>query len=115
MKRLLTALFAISLLTATVSLPLACVGPTAEKRTYNTIYTLQQTAITAYDAYIGGVIDGKIPTNGVPRVSKAFNVFQATSVLALDAAQWNTNATAPANLSALSLDLLNIIAEVSKK
>jgi len=114
MKRLLTALFCVSLLTATVSLPVAC-SSTQQQRTYKTIYTVQQTTTAAVDAYFYQVATGNIPTNGVPAVAKAYNTFQGGTLVALDIAQWDTNAVAPSSLQTLSLDLLNLIAQFSKK
>lgn len=79
---------------------------------FNSLYTVEHTTVAAYDGYISGVIGGTVSTNGVPRVSKAFNTFQASFIVALDAAQFNTNALAPANLVTESQDVLSLITTV---
>lgn len=117
MKKLLSVILGLSLLTVTVSIPLTfsgC-GTTAQTRSFNTIYTLQKTTLAAYDSYLGEVIKGTVPTNGVPAVSDAFNTFQLSTLVALDVVAWNTNAPATAHLETLSLDLLNLITKFSTK
>lgn len=91
-----------------------CKG-TPHKQAVNTLFTLQATTVAAYDGYIGEVIAGRVKTNGLPTVSRKFNQFQASTLVALDAVEWNTNALAPNSLLLLSGDLLNLIATFSKK
>lgn len=88
---------------------------TQQERTYKTIYSVQATTVAAYDAYVSQVIAGKVATNGLPSVSRAFNKFQASTLVALDLAQHDTNAPAPINITTLSADLLNLISQFSKK
>jgi hypothetical protein len=87
---------------------------TQQQTTYNTLYTVEHATVTAYDGYVGLVVGGTLPTNGVPRVSKAFNTFQASFLVALDAAQYNTNALAPSSLVVESQDVINLIANIKK-
>jgi hypothetical protein len=81
---------------------------------FNSLYTVDHTTVAAYDAYLDQVIAGHAPTNGVPRVSRAFNRFQIGFTIALDAAQYNTNAIAPTNLIIESKDVINLITAVSR-
>lgn len=82
---------------------------------FNTLYSVEHTTVAAYDGYISGVIGGTVSTNGVPRVSKAFNTFQASFIVALDAAQFNTNSLAPNSLIVESQDVINLISAVGIK
>jgi len=77
--------------------------------TKNTLASLELTATAAVDSYDALVIQGAIPTNDVPRVAHAYDVFQASFLLALDAARYNTNAIAPPNLAVEATDLVNLI------
>jgi hypothetical protein len=79
---------------------------------YNTLYTVEHTTSTAVDAYYHLVIVGTVTTNGVPKVSAAFNHFQASFLIALDAAQFNTNAIAPDSLNTESGDIINLITTI---
>lgn len=116
MKKLFTALFCLSLLTATISLPLVVggCGTTKQQAAYKTIYSVQAATVAAYNAYLDAVVSGKAPTNNVPGVSKKFNQFQSATIVALDAAQWNTNSPASEQLSTLSADLISLIQSFSK-
>jgi hypothetical protein len=78
---------------------------------YKTLYTVEKSTVAAYDGYTDSVIQGLTSTNGVPRVAKAFNTFQASYLIALDAVQFNTNAIAPPNLVTESGDVLNLIGQ----
>ena len=110
LKLVYTSLLALSLLlgTFTVALMPAC-SSTQQTVTYKTLYSLENLTLTAYDAYMDHVIAGKTRTNDVPKISKAFNTFQASMATAVDAAQFNTNALAPTSLMILSEDLINLI------
>lgn len=80
---------------------------------FNTLYSLQKVTTGAYDGYIGQVIQGTVPTNDVPVISKSYNTFQAAMLVALDGVQYNTNALASENLINLSQDLMNLIRQAS--
>lgn len=85
-----------------------------QKVAFNSLATLEQTTTAAVDAYDSLVIQGKVATNGVPQVSKAYNDFQVSFVLALDAVRFNTNAVSPPSLVVESQDLVNLISTLSK-
>lgn len=85
-----------------------------QRAAYNTLATVQTVTVGAYDGYVSEIIAGRIKTNDLPRVSRQFNVFQAAFLVALDAVEYNTNALAPANLTTLSTDLLNLINTATK-
>jgi len=82
---------------------------------YTTLYGLEQGVSAAYSSYLNLVIKGSLPTNDVPKVSKAFNTFQASSLVALDAVQFDTNAIAPPNLITEGQDVIHLISTVTKK
>ena len=71
---------------------------TAQRTAFNTIATVEQTATLGVDDYFTLVIQNKVPTNGVPAVSKAFNDLQAAGKLAASASEAGTNALAPGSL-----------------
>ena len=100
----------LSVLLIAFSLPFVPGCTTSSQTTaYQTLYGLESGATAAYSAYTGLVIKGSVATNDVPKVSKAFNDFQAAVLPALDAVQYSTNALAPANLIQESSDLINLI------
>lgn len=76
MKFSFAASLAIVLLTISI-----LVGCTTTQQTteYKTVAAAEASVSGAYSAYLDLVVTGKITTNSVPRVSKAFNAFQATA------------------------------------
>ena len=98
-------LFAIAI---SLALHLGCT--TSQQRvTFNTLYSIEQGTTSALDGYDSLVIQGKISTNDVPKVSAAYNKFQTAFLVALDAARYNTNAIAPPSLVVESEDVVNLI------
>jgi hypothetical protein len=87
----------------------------SQRTTYNTIFTVEQTASTAVDTYYSLVIKGTITTNNVPVVSKAFNDLQAAATLAATADQAGTNALAPASLILEASQLGSLITTLETK
>jgi len=81
---------------------------------YNTLYSVEKATTAAYDGYVDLVIKGKTTTLYVPTVSKAYDHFQASFLIALDAVQFNTNSLSPASLTVESQDLINLIHTVTK-
>lgn len=75
-----------------------CVTNTQTKA-INTIGSLETAVDNGYKFYVTLVVQGKIGTNDVPRVSKAFNDFQAAAIVATVTVQNNTNAIAPDSLT----------------
>jgi hypothetical protein len=86
-------------------------GCTTSQQTiaYNTLYSVEHGVVSAYDGYLDTVVAGTTSTNGLHRVSVAYNTFQASFKIALDAAQFNTNALAPLNLQVEAADVINLI------
>lgn len=115
-KSLLCVALCLPVAISTVSL-VGCGGCTTSQQTtaFNTLYTVEHTTVAAYDGYLTSVIKGTTATNDLPKVSKAFNTFQKSFLVALDAAQFNTNALAPASLVTESQDLLNLLTTVKGK
>lgn len=85
-----------------------------QKVAYNTIYSVEKGVTASYDGYLDTVITGATPTNSVPTVSKAYNHFQGSVALALDAVQFNTNALAPTSLIQESTDVISLIGTFKK-
>lgn len=112
MKKILTILFFASALAATPLLLTTGCNTSQQTLAYKSIYTVQKVTVGAYDGYLDQVINGTARTNEVPRVSKAFNHFQASFLVALDAVQFNTNALAPASLVLESQDIINLITQI---
>lgn len=114
MKKL-RSLASILMLACIVALPatLVTVVPgcttSAQRVSYNTIYSVEKTATAAYDGYIDQVIKGTLPTNDVPKISAAYNAVQRSVLVALDGVQYNTNALAPESLQIEAKDLTNLI------
>jgi hypothetical protein len=101
-------------LAAIVLLMVACTT-TQQTTSYKTLFSLEHSTVAAYDSYAALVIRGTLPTNDVAKVSKAFNVFQASALPALDAVQYNTNALAPDALIIEAQDLINLITTIKAK
>lgn len=79
---------------------------------YNTLYSTEQAVTASYSSYIALVIQGKVTTNNVPKVSQTFNQLQAAILLAKDAVQYNTNALAPTNITVEATDLITLITQI---
>lgn len=77
-----------------------------------TLATVEITTKTAYDGYLTLVVTGKVRTNEVPVISKAFNDFQAAMVLSVVSVQNNTNALAPDSLIQEGQAVINLISTV---
>lgn len=100
--------FALAICLTSVLLTPGCT--TSQQQTaYNTLYAVEATTTAAVDSYDYMVIHGELSTNDLPRVSKSFDTFQISFLAALDAAQFNTNALAPASLVIESKDLINLV------
>jgi len=80
-----------------------------QRTSFNTIYSLESGVTKAYNGYVDLVIKGSVSTNSLPKIKKAFNDFQASELVALDAVQFNTNALAPAALVTEGQDVINLI------
>lgn len=54
----------------------ATCNPNQQRVSFNSVYSAETAVNSAYSAYLDLVIAGKVPTNDVPKVSTAFNLFQ---------------------------------------
>lgn len=107
-----TVLLALALLAVPLTLPLytaGCKSPNAETAAYKTLWSLEASTKAAVDSYFLLVIRGNVSTNDVPKVSKAFDNFQKSMLLAIQLAAGNTNATAPVALQLQSAELVNLV------
>ena len=113
MKKLITILVASLLITTVPVITTGCKAP-VQKIAYNTMYSLQQSVVGSYDAYIALVVAGKLPSTNLADVSKKFNKFQTSYLRALDVVQYDMQAFAPAELVAEAGDVVNTINTVNK-
>ena len=113
-KHVILAIALIIAIALPASIVLTSCTTTQQGIAYNTLYSVEHTTVAAYDGYIQAVIRGQLATNGVPVVSKSFNRFQASFLVALDLVQNNTNAIAPSSLVMESQDVINAIATFKK-
>jgi len=107
MKKILT-------LMAVAAIVVSC-STTVQRQTLNTIGGIETSATAAVDAYYTLVVKGKLSTNDVPKVSRAYDSLQASIRLSLTVVQQNTNALAPAALLTESMDLLNLVNQIEGK
>lgn len=100
-----------------LALAMAIVGCTAtgQRRALNTIGGIETSSTALVDGYFTLVIKGKLPTNDVPVVSRAYNSLQSSIKMSLTIVQNNTNALAPASLITESMDLANLVNQVKGK
>lgn len=117
MKKL-RLLFASIALACAIAVPVAittgCKSPTTQKLAVQTLFTVHKTADAALDGYLDLVIKGLVATNGVPRVSKAYNDFQSAYNAAVVVVAMNTNATAPQAVLDAAVNLSTTITTVKK-
>lgn len=93
----------------------SCPKTTPATKAFNSIYSVEKAGTAAYDGYLAAVIDGKVATNDLPAVSRKFNAFQASVLVALDGVQFRTNALAPPSLEVEMQDLVNLITTLKGK
>ncbi len=105
----------IKLMIVALALCVAGCAVTTQTVAYKTLYSVEKVTTGAYDGYLDSVIQGVTSTNAMPRVSSAYNKFQTSLIVALDAVQFNTNALAPDSLVIESGDLINLISAVKGK
>lgn len=100
---------------ATVSVVMTGCNTSQQSFAYKTIYSIERATVAGYDGYVRLVISGDVPTNDFPVVSKRFNQFQASALVALNLVEFNTNALAPTSLVIESGDLLNLIEQIKRR
>lgn len=108
MKRLAVPFLLFLLAIGLCSLPQGC---TTNQQTigYKTIYSLESGTTATYQGYLDLVIKGQVPTNDVPKVAKAYNIFHSAAMVALDGVAYNTNALASSSLVVEAQDVVNLI------
>lgn len=79
---------------------------TQQRLLYNTLATVQMVTTSAYSSYLDLTIQGKIPTNSVPKISADYNAFQTLWSVAVAGAQFNTNTIAPPQVVFASSNIL---------
>lgn len=87
---------------------LGCTTP-QQTATYNSLYTIEQTADNSYKAYVDLIIQGKISTNSLPQVAHIYNDLHGAIILANTINQAGTNYLVPANITMELTELVNLI------
>ena len=82
-----------------------------QRTTFTTLSAVEMTTTAVVDGYYLATIKGIAPTNGIPKVSKAYNAFQDSFLIAVDLAHNNTNALAPSALQQESADVIALVGE----
>lgn len=88
------------------------VGCATNRTLYNTLSTARAMADSSVAAYYDLVVRGEATTNGVPKVSQAYNMFNASFSVAVDIARLETNSVTPPIVTSSLSNLLWTITEV---
>lgn len=88
---------------AIISAPIAFVATVScttsqQRKTVNSLFTTGSSVDAAYQSYLTLVVQGVLPTNNVPKISKQYREFQAVFNTALTLATLNSNAVASADV-----------------
>lgn len=114
MKNIKYATVALLATMLALSFTLTACNTTQQRTAYNTLFSVESSTTAAVDGYYTATIKGIAPTNGIPKVSSAYNDFQKAFLVALDAAQYNTNALASASLQQESADVISLVGQFWK-
>lgn len=98
-KQIIVLVLLVVMLPSTVFLCNGCRTPSQQRRTFNTIWSLASVVDTSYKSYLDLVISGNLPTNSVPKVSRAYANFQLDLNVALLLVAGNSNAIPTAALA----------------
>lgn len=104
---ILIALAAISLICAPLVMLPGCTAP-QQRIAVNTLYSTHVTVDGAFTSYVGLAMAGKVATNGVPAAAAAYRQFQIEYNLAVELVAGNTNASAPASVTAAASKVLSL-------
>jgi len=97
-----------SLLTAWIVFLVVIIGCVTSPA-YKSLYTAGHATDAAVKSYFDLVVAGKVRTNGVPTVAKAYTEFQAVYAVALKAAQGNINAPPDATVIAQESEVFSVL------
>jgi hypothetical protein len=86
-----------------------CMTSNQQRTAANTLFAVHETTQSTVDGYFLAVYKGMASTNGIAPVSSAYNKFQLSYLVALDAVQYNTNALASDSLVTESKDVVNLV------
>jgi len=87
---------------------------TAQRTAANTLSATHDVVQSGVESYFVATAKGQASTNGIPTVAGAYNKFQKVYVTAVDLAQNNTNALAPANVIQEASDVAAVIGQFYK-
>lgn len=78
---------------------------------YRAVNVVGHTTDAAVKSYFDLVLAGLVPTNDVPKISKAYDEYQSLYRIAIRVARLNPNTPPDTNLTARSRALLHAVAE----
>lgn len=114
-KKLLVVSLLMLTFTALPLLPIVTgCNTTQQKQTVNTLFTIGKSVNVTYAGYMDLVVEGKVSTNSVPKVAKAYNTFQGAFNAAVSMVAGNTNAVPPQSVYDAQAALLQAIAQAKK-
>src|ERR1039457_3990621 len=95
---------------ASIALVVLIVGCASTQTTeYKTIAAAETGVNTAYNGYLDLVEQGKIVTNAVPQISKAYNDFQSAATIAILTHGLSVTNPVPPNLALLATSVLTLL------
>lgn len=77
----------------------------------NTLGASEKLTSDAYSAYLALVVQGKVPTNNVPKISQAFNTFQALVTVTAASLATGTNAAVTPDVLTGQNNVINLISQ----
>lgn len=105
-------LLLIPLAFALATTPVVLTGcSTTKPAAYKTLVQVRDITDAAFKSYLSLVVEGKISSAGIERVSASYAIFQVALNAALVAAQTNEQATAPPQLVVQSDTVLKAVRE----
>jgi len=113
-KFLLAAFFITCAVAGAVTMLTGCHTPTTQKVAVNTLFTLHKTADLALDDYLDLMNQGKVATNSLPTVLRAYTKFQQAFNAAVVYVGSNTNATPPAAVLSAAASFAATVATAKK-
>lgn len=109
MKLFTGFILAIALLTLPVTTTFTGCSTSAQRTTVNTLFSVGQTADSAYKSYLDLVVSGQLKTNDVPEISRRYQQFQQVFSAAITASALSSNSPPSPMVSAAAAQLTQAI------
>ena len=117
MKSIKSALLGVLLCSIVLS-PIVIVpacSTSQQRQAYNSLYTVGQTVDSAYKSYLDLVVNGKVATNDVPRISGYYADFQRAYGLAVGVVATAKNVPPSPEVSSAANRILSAITQAKGK